>query len=263
MTIKFTNCRDLFLLACVAVLTLGCRNKSESKSQTIEARQPAPAYFHVDPSLAGSIKGAVHYKGLRTPARVIDMSSDPACVEAHQGKAHDESLVVSPTGSLANAFVYIERGLEGKVFEASATPVVIDQKGCWFSPRVLGIQTGQPLQVVNSDPVTHNIHPMAQVNREWNHSQGPGDPPIIRRFTKPEVMVPVKCNIHIWMHGFIGVMDHPYFAVSNSDGMFEIKNLPAGTYTLAVWQEKLGVQGQQVTINPRSETIADFTLRSK
>jgi hypothetical protein len=104
---------------------------------------------------------------------------------------------------------------------------------------------------------------MAQVNREWNHSQGPGDPPIIRRFTKPEVMVPVKCNIHSWMHQFIGVLDHPYFAVSNKDGTFEIRNLPAGTYTLAVWQEKLGTQQQQITISPQHETVADFTLRSK
>jgi hypothetical protein len=128
---------------------------------------------------------------------------------------------------------------------------------------VLGIQTGQPLQIVNSDPVTHNIHPMAQVNREWNHSQGPGDPPVIRRFTKSEVMVPVKCNIHSWMHEFIGVLDHPYFAVSNSDGNFEIRNLPAGTYTLAIWQEKLGTQEQQVTISPQSETVADFTMRGK
>ena len=139
------------------------------------------------------------------------MSEEPACVEAHHGKAYDESLVVSKKGGLANAFVYVKSGLEGKTFEVPATPVTIDQSGCWFRPRVLGIQTGQILKVVNSDPVTHNIHPMAEINREWNHSQGAGDPPLARRFTKPEIMIRVKCNIHSWMHAFIGVLDHPYF----------------------------------------------------
>jgi plastocyanin len=194
---------------------------------------------------------------------MIDMSSDPACVEAHHGKAYDESLVVSSNGSLGNAFVYIEKGLEGKKFEVPSIPVTIDQRGCWFRPRVLGVQTGQVLQVVNSDQVTHNIHPMAEVNREWNHSQGPGDAPLNRKFLKPEIMIKVKCNIHSWMHAFIGVVEHPYFAVSKDDGSFEINNLPPGTYTLAVWQENLGTQEQQVTITPHSNTVTKFTFKGK
>jgi plastocyanin len=189
------------------------------------------------------------------------MSEDPACVEAHKGKPYDESLVVASNGSLANAFVYIQKGLEGKTFEVPSTPVTIDQRGCWFRPRVLGIQVGQVLQVVNSDPVTHNIHPMGQVNREWNHSQGPGEDPISRKFLKPEVMIPVKCNIHSWMHAFIGVLDHPYFAVSAEDGTFTIANLPPGTYTLAVWQEKLGTQTQQITVTEAHQTAAAFTFK--
>jgi hypothetical protein len=191
------------------------------------------------------------------------MSEDPACVEAHHGKAYDESLVVGPKDSLANAFVYIEKGLEGKKFEVPATPVVIDQHGCWFRPRVIGIQTGQVLQVINSDPVTHNIHPMAHINREWNHSQGPGDAPLSRKFIKPEVMIPIKCNIHSWMHAFIGVLDHPYFSVSKDDGTFAIRNLPPGTYTLGVWQEDLGTQERQITVGPHQDAVADFTFKGK
>jgi plastocyanin len=164
---------------------------------------------------------------------------------------------------VANAFVYIKSGLEGKVFPVPATPVTIDQRGCWFEPRVLGIQTGQVLKVINSDPVTHNIHPMAEINRAWNHSQGPGDPPIDRRFLKPEVMIPVKCNIHAWMHAFIGVLDHPYFAVSAKDGSFTLPNLPPGTYTVAVWQEKLGTQEQQVTIAPHTSQEVHFDFKGK
>lgn len=201
--------------------------------------------------------------GKRPSRKPIDMGEDPACTQAHHGKPYDESLLVSPNGSLANAFIYIEKGLEGKRFEVPTNPVIIDQKGCWFRPRVLGIQSGQVLQVINSDPVTHNIHPLAQINRDWNHSQGPGDAPLSRKFLKPEVMIRVKCNIHSWMHAFIGVLDHPYFDVSKDDGHFEIKNLPPGTYTLAVWQENLGTQEQQITVIPGKSTVTNFTFKGK
>jgi hypothetical protein len=119
------------------------------------------------------------------------------------------------------------------------------------------------LQVINSDPVTHNIHPMAMTNREWNHSQGAGDPPMNRKFLQPEVMIPVKCNIHSWMHAYIGVLENPYFNVSGEDGSFTIANLPAGTYTLAVWQEKLGSQEQQITVAPHVATAVDFRFQAK
>jgi plastocyanin len=247
-------------LCCAATLLLtGCTEKPKPP----EAAKPAPAYFKFDPQTAGEITGQIRFQGRKPPPKVIDMSEEPACVEAHHGKAYDESLVVSKRGGLANAFVYIKSGLEGKTFAVPATPVTIDQSGCWFRPRVLGIQVGQILQVVNSDPVTHNIHPMAEINRAWNHSQGAGDPPIARKFIKPEIMIPVKCNIHSWMHAFIGVLDHPYFAVSQDDGKFDIKNLPPGTYTVAVWQEKLGTQEQQLTVAPSGKAEANFTLKEK
>ena len=117
---------------------------------------------------------------------------------------------------------------------------MIDQRGCWFHPHIIGIQTNQPLQIVNSDPSPTTFIPWRDLNREWNHSQGPGDSPLNRKFVKPEIMIPVKCNIHSWMHAYIGVLDHPYFSVSKEDGIFNIANLPPGTYTLAVWHEKLG-----------------------
>jgi len=217
--------------------------------------------FHVDPATAGSISGEIRYTGKRPVRKAIDMSNDPACVEAHHGKAVDESLVVSPNGSLANAFIYVKEGLQGKHFEAPSTPIVIDQNGCWFRPRIVGIQTGQVFEVRNSDPVTHNIHPMAQINREWNHSQGAGDPPMVRKFLKPEVMIRVKCNVHSWMHAFIGVVDNPYFAVSKENGSYSIENLPPGTYTIGFWQEALGTQERQITVAPHSNTQVNLTFK--
>ena len=241
----------------------GCSAKPATEPSNVAKSAPAPVYFQVDPATAGTVTGTIHFKGKKPAPKVIDMSEEPACVEAHHGKAYDESLMVSRSGLLANAFVYVKGGLEGKTFAIPPTPVVIDQSGCWFHPRVMGIQTGQILQVINSDPVTHNIHPMAEVNREWNHSQGAGDPPIARKFIKPEIMIPVKCNIHSWMHAFIGVLDHPYFGVSAGSGAYEIKNLPPGTYTIAVWQEKLGTQEQQVTVGPHGNAEANFTFKDK
>ena len=168
---------------------------------------------------------------------------------------------MSSKGGLANAFVYVKSGLDRKTFATPSTPVAIDQSGCWFRPRVLGIQTNQALQITNSDPVTHSIHPMAQINREWNHSQAAGEPPLARKFARPEVMIHVKCNIHSWMQAYIGVVDNPYFAVSGEDGSYRIGNLPPGTYTVAIWQEKLGTQEQQVTVAPHSNTQADVTFK--
>jgi plastocyanin len=205
----------------------------------------------------------VKFTGKKPARKAIDMSGDPACAEAHHGKAFDEAVVVNPNGTLENVFVYVKSGLEGKKFEAPSTPVKIDQRGCWFHPRVLGIQTGQPLEVINSDPVTHNIHPMAKINREWNHSQGQGDPPLARKFLKPEVMIRVKCNIHSWMHAFIGAVDHPYFAVTGTDGTFEMANVPPGDYVLEAWQETLGAQEQKITVTPSGKIETAFTFKGE
>lgn len=249
--------RHFLLIAIVGLLVSGC---SRQQSMPASAKQPV-SYFHVDPSTAGSIAGSVRFAGRPPALKLVDMSGDPACVSAHHGKQYDESVSIGPHAGLANVFVYVEKGLEGKQFEPPTSAVVINQTGCWFVPRVLGIQTGQPLEIVNSDPVTHNIHPMPRANHEWNHSQGPGDPPMQRRFTNPEIMIPIKCNIHSWMHAYLGVVDNPYFAVTDSAGNFSLNNLPAGTYTVAAWQEKLGTQQQTITIVPGAHASLRFTFK--
>jgi hypothetical protein len=253
----FRFCCLLFLMA----IATGCSPSSRKTTPPEQVQESANPAYQVDPLSAGSISGMIRYVGKRPLPKKIDMSGDPACVEAHHGKALDEPLVVSSKGGLANAFVYVKSGLEGKTFATPSTPVAIDQNGCSFRPRVLGIQTNQSLQITNSDPVTHSIHPMAQINREWNHSQGAGEPPLARKFARPEVMIRVKCNIHSWMQAYIGVVDNPYFAVSGEDGSYRIGNLLPGTYTVAIWQEKLGTQEQQVTVAPHSNTQADVTFK--
>jgi hypothetical protein len=241
------------------LLAAGC-NRGATQAPVVE---PLQTYYKVDPATAGTITGTLAFTGKKPAITPIDMTSDPACVEAHKGKPVDQSLVVNPNGTLSNVFIYIKGGLEGKTFPPPAKAATIDQKGCWFQPRILGLQTGQAYEVVNSDPVTHNIHPLAHVNREWNHSQGPGDPPLPRKFVSPEIMIKVKCNIHGWMRAYIGVVNHPYFAVSGASGTFELPNLPPGEYTIEAWHETLGTLQQHVTVAPSAKIDVDFTFHGE
>ncbi len=212
----------------------------------------------------GSVVGQVKFAGQTAKAVVIDMDQDPQCVKLNpEAPREEQPVVVSPEGTLANVFVYVKSGLEGKKFEAPKTAVKIDQKGCWFEPRVIGMQTGQTLQVTNSDPVTHNIHPEAKVNREWNQSQAPEDGPLSRRFAQPEVMIRVKCNVHKWMRSWIGVVDHPYFAVTGGDGNFEFKDLPVGTYQVVAWHEKSGLQEKSLVITSGTKARLEFSFNGQ
>ena len=251
--------RSLRVAVMLALCLPGCSRQPASRQENESS--PTTNYFHVDPATAGSISGAIQFAGRKPVRKVIDMSDDPTCVSAHNGKQSDEALIVGQQSGVANVFVYVEKGLEGKRFETPASDVVLKQTGCWFVPRVQGIQTGQTLEIINSDPLTHNIHPMPRANHEWNHSQAPGDPPFRRQFTQPEVMIPIKCKIHNWMHAYLGVVDHPYFAVTGNSGKFELSNLPPGTYTIAAWQESLGVLRQTVTINAGGHSDVRLTFK--
>ena len=250
------------LVAIAAAVLCACSPAPPAKKEATAA--PPPAYFKVDPATAGTVTGKVTFHGKVPPAKKIDMDEDRQCAAIHKGHpVLDQSIAASRDGSLANVFIYVKQGLEGKKFEPPAQPAAIDQKGCWFKPRVLGIETGQTLDVTNSDPVTHNIHPRPHVNREWNQSQGPGADPLVRHFVAPEIMIRVKCNIHSWMHAWIGVVDNPYFAVTGKDGSFELNNLPPGNYTIEAWQEDLGTQDQQVTVPPQGKSEIAFAFQGE
>lgn len=244
-------------LSLAAVLALvGC-----SKPQAPVAAKKEVVYFKVDPATAGVISGKVLFTGKRVPGKKVDMEEDPQCNKLHKTPVVDQALAVNKDGTLGNVFVYIKGGLEGKKFAPPGFAAVMDQKGCWFEPRVLGIQTGQELEVTNSDPVTHNIHPRAHVNREWNQSQAEGSAPLERKFAVQEIMIRVKCNIHNWMHAWIGVVDNPYFAVTGADGSFTLKNVPPGEYTIEAWQEELGTQEQRVTVAAAGKAEVGFTFK--
>ncbi len=249
------------LLLFAALITAACNTAKPPEKKAAAVEPPKPVeYFHVDPATAGTIHGRITYTGARPERKVIDMDSDAACQKAHAGHpVYDESLVTGKSGGLANAFVYIQSGLEGKKFEPAEGSVVLNQHGCMFQPRVFGIRAGQTMAVRNSDTVSHNVHPKPTNNYDWNQQQSPGAPDLEHRFPRADVMIPVKCNVHSWMRAFIGVVDHPYFAVTGPDGSFQLKNVPPGDYTLAVWQEKLGEQKQTVHLAPSGTAAVNFT----
>jgi hypothetical protein len=227
-----------------------------------EQKAAAPVYFQVDPATAGTISGKVTFSGKRPPRKRVNMDDDPQCAKLHAAAVFDDP-VAAANGALANVFVYVKTGFEGKTFAPPEKPAVIDQKGCWFHPRVLGMAAGQPLEVTNSDPVTHSINPRAKVNRAWNQNQPEGAPALKRKFAGAEVMIPVKCNIHPWMHSWIGVVEHPYFAVTGTGGTFEIPNLPPGNYTIAAWHETLGTAERQVTVAPSGKVAIAFAFKGE
>ncbi len=223
------------------------------------AETAPPEYFQVDPSTAATVRGRVSFHGAPPAAATISMDADAGCQAANAGHTvTDPSVLVGKDGGVANVFVYIRSGLEGKRFNPPETPVVLDQKGCMFMPRVLGIQAGQPLDLKNADGVSHNIHPLASNNFEWNQEQPPHAAEAEHKFARTEVMIPVKCNIHAWMRAYIGVLEHPYFAVTARDGTFEIPNLPPGDYVLAVWHEKFGAHEQPIHVAPAGSAAVDF-----
>ena len=207
-----------------------------------------------------SVKGTVKFEGTAPKLARIDMSQDPLCTKAHPTPATTEEVVVGTTGGLANVVVYVSDGLTSHDFQPPQQPAVLEQKGCQYKPHVLALEANQKLDVVNSDETTHNIHPSPNNNREWNMTQ-PHGMPLEKTFAREEIAIPVKCNVHPWMKGYIAVFKHPYFAVTDKNGDFELRDVPPGTYTITAWQEKLGTQTQKVTVGANEAKTVDFAFK--
>jgi plastocyanin len=219
--------------------------------------------FLVCPSLlfAGSVSGRVTYTGTPAKPKPIDMSKEPSCAKQHATPVTTETVVTGANNALEYVVVYVSAGAddEGKV---PSTAVTFDQKGCQYIPHLLAMHTGQQLHVNNDDQTSHNIHPLAKVNHEWNKSQPPGSPPIVDKFDKEE-FIAVKCNVHPWMHGYFAVLKTSHFDVSKNDGAFKIPDLPPGKYTLTAWHESYGTQTADVTITGNESKEVNFTFKAK
>lgn len=231
-------------------------------------RRVVSAVIFVIVSLAQSVRGAdiiakVVLEGTAPANKLVNLDADSYCVTAHKGaKMPLEEVQVGPGGTLKDTFVFVQSGING-TFAPPKTPVVLDQSGCHYTPHALVLMAGQPLLIKNSDDTLHNIHPLPKVNTPFNIGMPIKGMTQTKTFSKPEAPFRVRCDVHPWMGAYIAVFSHPFFGVSDGQGQAQLRNLPAGTYTIQSWHEKYGPKFQQVTVgaNDRKEIV--FTYKTK
>jgi hypothetical protein len=219
--------------------------------------QDAGDHVQVDPATAGRVVGTIAFEGAAPAGQPIDMRGEQSCADKHDGQPMDRPVVVGDDGGLKNVYVYVREGLPAGSWPAPDQEVELDQDGCLYIPRVLGLQTGQTLRIRNSDGLLHNVNARPTNQRGFNISQ-PTNMTTDRSFAQPEVMIPVRCDVHGWMAAYIGVQSHPYFAVTPEDGTYRIENLPPGEYVIETWHEQYGTQTLAVTVPESGEARADF-----
>ena len=202
------------------------------------------------------VLGVIHFEGTPPPRATIDTGQDPNC----GGPVKSESVMVED-GRLQNVYVYVKAGAPAGTFAPPHRPAIVEQRGCRYMPHVLGVQVGEKLEIKNGDPTMHNVHAAPRVNEGWNLSQDTDSPPAFTSFPKPELMIPIQCNVHPWMKMYVNVSNNEYFSVSRRDGVYDIGWLPPGTYTIAALHEKLGEKTQTVTVTKNLEQVKlDFTF---
>lgn len=211
---------------------------------------------------SGSITGTIKLDGAAPQRQALDMSKDAQCQAFNQNGRLDDVFLVKD-GKVQNVFVYIKEGLGDQKFDIPAGSAMhIDQANCMFTPRVIGVMAGQEFEIRNSDPTLHNVHSLPSASRAFNNAMPFKGMTLKRKFAAPEVMVRIKCDVHPWMAAWVGVLPHPFFAVSGEDGTFTITNVPPGNYTIEAWHEKMGTQTASVTVADGSAATADFTFKA-
>ena len=212
---------------------------------------------------AGTISGKALFEGEPGENPTIDMSADPVCRSLNPETVRAQKVLVNSNHTLKNVFVYVKDGLGDQAMPVPETPAVLDQRGCNYVPHVLGMQAGQKLQIMNSDATLHNIHAFPKNSSQFNLGMPMQGMKLEKTFSNPEIMVKMRCDVHPWMNGYIGVLKHPFFATTGDDGSFEIKNLPAGEYTVEAWHETYGTKTQKIIVTEGNPATADFKFSAK
>ena len=260
--------RDLFglgramVMATVAVFAIGCGGGGDAGGAAGGGEEAAGEEMAspVDPATAGGIHAMVAFEGPAPDMDAIDMASEPACAAKYDGTPMAEEVVVGDDGGLANVFVYVREGLDASLsFPTPASAVVVDQDGCRYIPRVVGLQADQDLTFRNSDGLPHNINAQPSENRGFNISQ-PVNMDTNRSFPLPEVMVPVRCDVHGWMTAYVGVLDHPFHGVTGTGGAAHLGGLPPGEYVVEAWHERYGTQTATVTVTTGETAMVSFSF---
>lgn len=246
----------------LAILAAGCGGKESAELQTTGPSEVKPAASvsaePIDPATVGSVSGKIYLDGEAPAAKMMSVKGNPECALLHQGGQIASEELVSENGLLQNVFVYVKQGLEGRSFPAPSSPVTIANKGCKYVPHVAGVMAGQPVEFLNEDSTLHNIHSYSKNSKPFNLGLPLVGMKQAKKIDLPEVMITLKCDVHPWMLGYLGVLAHPYFGVTGADGTFELKDLPPGEYVIEAWHEKLGAQTQTVTLGPQETKELEF-----
>ena len=247
--------RRLFAAASLALVLAACDRGGDVPPPS---RQPTP----LDVATTGTISGAVRFAGTPPEMKEIRFGSFAECSTQHPGPVYRGDALVQD-GHVQNAFVYVSAGLGDRVFAIPDAAVEIDQRGCLYVPHVAGAQVGQLITFVTGDPAIHNVHGTPAGAPGWNFVLARRGAERQLRILQPEVAVSLRCDLHPWMQAWIGVVDHPYFAVTGADGAFRLANVPPGTYTITAWHERFGTQSQQVTLAERGTATVDLAFTAR
>jgi plastocyanin len=246
----------LVLVLIATGLLAGCSSPTPTAT-------PAEVTAAPDPGSVGTVTGRVTVDGTVPAPAIIRLDADPKCAAmVGGGQRADESIVIGEGNTLQNVFVYVKDGLPPRMYPIPTAPVVLDQEQCRYVPRVLGIQVGQQLTIRNGDALLHNVRSEGVINEPFDVGTPVQGMEVPRTFATREVMVPFKCNVHAWMHAYVGVLEHPFFAVSDEAGRFAIDQLPPGTYTLEFWHERFGTATQQVTVSAQETRDLTFSYKA-
>ena len=260
------NCEPYLRVAAPILLAISISGCAKNPPSTDLARGAKTAHSGgklVDMASAGSVTGTVRFDGVPPQPKTINMIDVPNCAKMHATPVLTEAVVPGDGGTLQNAVVYLEGDFSVYSFPQSDEAVKVDQRGCIYTPHVAAVMTGDALEVTNADSVTHNINVISKYHQGWNETQVSGSAHLVRRFAREEIPMTVKCTMHPWMRFYVAVFDHPYFQVTGKDGKFVLRNVPPGTYTLAVWHETYGTKKQTVVIQPKLQQTVSLTFTAK
>lgn len=219
------------------------------------------------PAFAGAtLKGKITLDGAAPVDKEIKMSADPNCEAAHKGTpAVNDNYTVNADKTIHNVFVWVEGdAIKGKTFPTPTAAVQFDQSGCQYTPKVTGVMVNQPFEILNSDPTLHNVHALPTKSKEFNIGMPTKGMKVPKTFTAAERMVKIKCDVHPWMFAYVAVMDHPFYSATGKTGTFEIKDLPAGKYTVYAWHKKYADTTpvtMEIEVKDGETKTADLTMK--
>jgi hypothetical protein len=241
--------RSLLILA----FALGCDGGSKDVD-------PVVTPTVIDPSTTGTIRGVVKFDGTPPANLKLPVGGNAECAALHSGPAFDEAVLVK-NGKLQNAMVYVKSGLESHVFAWPKEPIKVLNEKCIYVPRVSGAMINQPIEFGNNDPTSHNIHGFSSQG-DFNFTLlGKGITNTIK-LRRPEIVLNVKCDLHPWMRGFVGVFAHPFFRITGEDGSFELKGLPPGEYEIEAWHERFGMKSQKTKLDAKGSLDVEFVFKN-